>query len=183
MPADISKKRIAVLAGALTLFFLYGCGSSERTELVPAADMTYISTEKTTTTVEKGDLTYAFECDITLSGYEEYDYRISNEKLAEMETVYDMKLDSVNVALGDHVKAGQTLISFHSEELDNQLQSSRQNKELARINLEHIARLSELDPAGDHTEQIKVLENECKVADLYVSDIQSIYSSFNIVFI
>ncbi len=173
-------KRIAAMTGLMTLSFLSGCGQAARSELVPPADMTYNSTEKTTATVEKGDLTYAFEYEITLSGYEEYDYRISNEKLAEMENVYDMKLDTVSATMGDHVKAGQTLIAFHSEELDEQLLSSRQNKELARLKLDHIARLAELEPNRDYTEQIKLLENECRVADLYVSDVQSIYSSFNI---
>ena len=122
-----------VMAGLVTLSFLSGCGKEEQRELVPPADMTYNSTQRTTAQVEKGDFTYSFEYEIVLAGFQEFSYRISPEKLAEMETVYDMKLDNVNVTVGDHVKEGQTLISFHSKELDDQLQSSRQNRELAQL--------------------------------------------------
>ena len=181
MSAFFRANKIALLTGAVALSFLCACGRNDEKELVPPQDMTYTSAEKETTTVKKGDMTYAFEHEALLAGYDEIEYRITNEKLAEMENVYDMKLDQVNVTLGDRVKAGQTLVSFSSKELDEELRSRKQNKELAQLKLDHIARLSQLDPTKDHTEQIKLLENECRVADLYVSDIQSVYSNFNLI--
>ena len=176
-----NNNKIAALAGVVTLIFLSGCSQADEKELAPPADINYQVSEKETATAVKGDKTYAFEHEITLAGYEEIRYKISKEKMSEMETVYDMKLDSVNAVLGDHVKAGQVLVSFSSGELDEQLRSSRQNKELASLNLDHIRRLAEMNPDRDYTEQIKVLENECRVADQYIKDIQSVYSQFNII--
>ncbi|MCR5417840.1 MAG: biotin/lipoyl-binding protein [Lachnospiraceae bacterium] len=169
------------MAGAITLLFLSGCGQTDEKELAPPEDISYQASEKETVTAVKGDRTYAFEHEITLAGYDEVRYKISKEKMSEMETVYDMKLDSVNVVLGDHVKAGQVLVSFSSKELDEQLRQSKQSKELASLNLDHIRRLAALNPGKDYTEQIKVLENECKVADQYIRDVQSVYSQFNII--
>ncbi|MBO4337129.1 MAG: hypothetical protein J5842_03560 [Lachnospiraceae bacterium] len=143
--------------------------------------MTYNAAEWETATVQKGRVTTTLKHDIDLAGYEETEYRLRQDKLAEMEASYDMHLDEVKVSPGDHVKEGQVLISFSSKELDDKLEESRQNKELALLKLDHISRLSALDPDRDYTEQIRLLQNECRVADYYISDIQEIYASYNII--
>ncbi|MCR4690495.1 MAG: hypothetical protein K5739_04035 [Lachnospiraceae bacterium] len=174
-------RKAAYFSGVLLSFFLSGCGMQSGRDLVPPADHSYLATERDTVTVEKGTVSVAYEHPISLSGYREQEYRIPEGKLAEMESAYDIKLGSVNITLGDHVKTGDVLVSFQSDELDKKLRESRQNKKLALLKLEHIENLSRIDPVADHTEQIRLLQNECKVADLYISDIQSVYSSFNIV--
>ena len=175
-----NKNRIKTIIFIAALL-LAGCGQADEKELVPPAGIDFKMSEKETVTAVKGDKTFAFEHEINLAGYEEIRYKISKEKMNEMETVYDMKPDSINAVLGDHVKAGQVLISFSSKELDDQLRQSRQNKELSGLNLDHIRRLAEMNPDRDYTEQIKVLENENRVADLYIRDIQSVYSQFNVI--
>ena len=98
--------------------------------------VSYTGFDHDTTEVEKGDLSPIYENIIELAGYEETNYRVEKEKADEFESLYEAELDKVHVAVGDRVKAGDTLVSFKSESLSKELreyEDAKTNWELTTV--------------------------------------------------
>ena len=122
--SGINRKRnlaSRVLAGFVmpVLFMLSGCGNSDMDPLAPSAEISYTNQERETVVVERGDIVPLFEQTIELAGYSQKLYQLDPDKVADMETLYNVQLDEVPVSEGDRVSVGDTLLSFKSEVLDD----------------------------------------------------------------
>ena len=158
-----------------------GCGSSSLDELVPVRDLSYNRIEKNTALVVKGDITPVFDKTLELAGYEEIKYREDSEEYEALEAVYKLKLAAVNCQVGQQVRKGDVLVSFTSEELDKQIKEKEEEKRLAKLELQHVKELEEIDDESGYSEQIKSIKQQIKICDLYIQDISSKYEEINII--
>ena len=178
----ISKsRRTATCAVLLSLLMLSGCGEKDMDALVPPKDVTYTGVEQDTAVVEKGDISPVFEKVINLAGAEETTYRIEKNKYDDMVAMYKAEFGKLHVAVGDYVHAGDTLVSFTSERLNKELKENQDNKAQAVLQKEHYQNLMQLDSSLDYSYEISNLDEQIKVADMYISDVNSTYSSINII--
>ncbi|MBR1599329.1 MAG: hypothetical protein IJ661_10540 [Lachnospiraceae bacterium] len=158
-----------------------GCGSSSLDELVPVRDLSYNRIEKNTALVVKGDITPVFDKPLELVGYEERKYREDSEEYEALEAVYKLKLASVNCQVGGQVRKGDVLVSFTSDELDKQIKEKEEEKRLAKLELQHVKELEEIDDEAVYSEQIRSIKQQIKICDLYIQDISSKYKEINII--
>jgi HlyD family secretion protein len=177
-------RRRRYLAAAVSLLLavcISGCGREDSMdELVTAKDIEYNSFEKTTVTVQKGDINPVFEKTITLSNYTEVQYHIDAKKSQEFEQ-YKIEFKSLNFEVGDRVKPGDVIVSFKSEELDKQLRESQKLKTEAALQIEHLQKLAAIDKNLSFDTEIKELNNQIYLANVHINDINEKYASYNIV--
>lgn len=158
-----------------------GCGESSLDEMVPVRDLSYNRIEKNTVLVVKGDITPVFDKPLELVGYEEKRYRENSDEYEALESAYKLELKAVNCQVGGQVKKGDTLVSFTSEELDQQIDEKKEEKRLAELELKHVEKLAKLDPASDYSGQLEGIKQQIKICDLYIQDINDKYGEINII--
>ena len=163
------------------LFMLSGCSEGDMDPLVPARDVSFGNHEKTTVEVLKGNIKPVFEKEITLSGYEESNFRIEQRIMDEYTREYNMKLDGVNVSVGDMVRKGDTLLSFRSDVLEKKRKEWQSAKTSDSLQMEHYKNLMNIDSSYDYTEDCYDLTNDIALANLYIQDIDEIYSAINLI--
>lgn len=177
-----ANKRM-LLSGILVaaLLGLSGCGNSEMDPLGPPTEISYTRRERETTVVEKGNITPTFTADLSLSGYEEKNYSIDQGKMDEIEMLYKAKFGELMVEEGDKVNIGDTLLSFESEILDKRSKEWESTKTTASLKREHLQNLQALDEKNDYYDDILDLNNDITLANQYVSDVNDVYSTMNII--
>lgn len=172
-----------VLAGLLVpaIFMLTSCGNSDMDPLAPPVEISNNIQERETATVERGNLTPTFKQDIELSGFNEVSYSLLQEKVTEMEMMYDVKFEGLNVSEGDRVSEGDTLLTFSSKILDEKSETWESSKSNDYIRKEHYLNLQALDGYSDYYDEIVELNENINLADQYISDVNETYNNINIV--
>ncbi len=175
------RRKLSGLIMGLMLVGLTGCGEGLQGELVsPQVPMHYATTLKTTDVV-RGNLTPEFQAKLTLLDFEQDRYGYTVEEYDRLMNEYELEMVPLSVEVGDKVKAGDVLLSFHSKALDEQLKENEKAIGDAQLKIDHLKRLAALDPAEDHTAEIAELEREIQVARLRISDVKDTYDSLNLV--
>ncbi len=175
-------RKLNIAACALILSMsLTGCGGAVEDTLVPAEAPVYHAVVPKTAEVLRGDLTPQFSSRLDLLGFEQSRYQFSDAQYEELYGLYKMTIDEVRVDVGDHVRAGDVLVSFHSEELDKQIQDSEKSIRDANLEIDHLKKLSAIDPSEDHKNEIDQLNRDIEVSRLYIQDIQDTYGKLNII--
>lgn len=174
-------RRVALCVTLLSLGMLSGCGQDDMDALVLSKDTTYDGVEMDTTEVERGDISPVFEKLIELQGYEDTTYRVEKDKAEDLEYIYKAKLDKVNVSVGDHVHAGDTLVSFRSDNLNKELREKQNEKAEAVLEKEHLEKLMQIDSTLDFRDDIVSLNEDIRLAEIRIQDIQDTYNSMNII--
>ena len=178
-PRKLNKLVTAMLSGVL-LLSLTGCGDAAEDSLVPPETPTYNAYVPNTADVIRGDLERKFEQRLDLLGYERIRYRFTQAQFSELYGTYQLEVEKIHVNVGDPVHAGDLMVSFHSKVLDDQITENEKKITEARLSIEHLKNLESIDPSRDHTEEIRRLEREINVAELYISDVNDTYRKLNI---
>ena len=109
------KKLMPVLL--LAVVALTGCGQKKEVEKAHVSVENYEKLEHDVVQVEKGDLTPQIKVEVKAETFLRRSY---------MPVYDDMEVDKVNVAVGDHVKEGDELITFKSSERDEEIAAYRE---------------------------------------------------------
>ena len=165
----------------LMLCLATGCGNADIDALVPAQDYSVSSMERTTADVQKGNLTPEFNQQMELSGYSEIIYNVKENEFNELQAKYKPTLDKVTVKVGDWVQEGDTLVSFKSEVLEKKLDENNKSKSKAALEIDHYRKRMSIDSTLDYSSEIATLNEEIRLANLYIEDINEIYASINVV--
>lgn len=163
-----SKKQ--ALLGIVVLCFLTGCSRKER----PVVSLTRPSYEKLSFQAEevyRGDLNKTVSLELTAEGYQELQYQAPLEELT---------LEKVHVSVGEHVRKGEILVSFRSEETEQSLKKYQEEKEKKELLLSHYEKLMALDEELDYAVDIKMLQEDIAVAQLYLEEETAKLASFQI---
>lgn len=148
-----------------------GCGGKSR-EVVVIEREPYQRISYETTEVLKGDLEPRFQMTIKAEDYESISYDVTNPEL---------ELDTVYVAEGDRVQQGELLVSFRCDSLQQQIKEHQESYEQCRLLAEHYSRLMEIGPEPDYTEDIKLLQEDMQVEELYVEELTEKLADYQIV--
>ena len=142
----------------LSLLVLSGCSQNEREPITITHD-TYEKKPFETTEVRKGALTPSVSFTLSMTEIEHIQYRVTDAELM---------LEKVAVSVGDHVKKGDLLLSFRSEELQGKLAEYKETRKQNRLLLQHYENLQK---AGtDYRKEIKDLKREQEVTQLYIRE-------------
>lgn len=167
------KRRNDWITGILTAVIMVtaGCAQTEYTmpTLVqePYARMVY-DTEK----VKVGDLTESFELTLSQDEIRRVGYGV---------TRMDLEPEKVWVSRGDKVKAGQRMVSFHSEELTQDIQSRKEQIKELQMQIELQKEQMKLQPEWDLNGSITRLQRQIEVHERYVQEDEEKLAAYQIV--
>ena len=178
-PRKLNKTILAVLSGAM-LLSLTACGEALEDSLVPPETPSYNAYVPNQADVIRGDLERKFEQRLDLLGYERIRHRFTQAQFSELYGTYQLEVEKIHVQVGDRVHPGDLMVSFHSRVLDEQITANEKKITDARLSIEHLRNLESIDSAQNHSDEIKRLEREISVAELYISDVNDTYRKLNI---
>ncbi|MBD5158246.1 MAG: efflux RND transporter periplasmic adaptor subunit [Butyrivibrio sp.] len=165
------NKIAAVLVLSLASAAFAGC-SGKNGELVLIEKDMYERASRRSAEVKKGDLYPVVKLTLQVEGYERVVYNVST---------LDLTLDKVHVSLGDKVKTGDLLVSFKSDNIDNTIAGYEQQRSDNELLIEHLKKLMEIDSAADYSSDIRMLEEDIMVAELYIEEAGAKLESYQIV--
>ena len=175
-----SLKKLNIVLSGLLLLSLTGCGEAVEDSLVPPETPSYNAYVPSQADVIRGDLERKFEKRLDLVGYDRMRYRFTQAEYMELYGTYQLEVDEVHVNVGDAVHPGDLMVSFHSKVLDDKITENEKTITDAQLSIDHLKKLSSIDPTQDYAEEIKRLEREISVARLYISDVHDTYNKLNI---
>lgn len=163
--------KTAALVLCLASAALAGCSQKNGELAVIEKDM-YEKASRRVTEAKKGDLHPLVKLSLQAEGYERVSYNVSS---------LDLTLDKVHVSPGDKVKAGDLLVSFNSDNLESVIEGYEQQCADNRLLIEHLNRLTEIDGEADYSSDIRMLEEDITVAQLYIEEARAKLESYQIV--
>lgn len=164
------KKLMPVLL--LAVVALTGCGQKKEVEKAHVSVENYEKLEHDVVQVEKGDLTPQIKVEVKAETFLRRSY---------MPVYDDMEVDKVNVAVGDHVKEGDELITFKSSELDEEIAAYQEQLGEQQLLLEHYTKLSEIDSETDYETDIENLQDSIAGCSLYIQELQAKQKSYSVI--
>lgn len=165
------NKIAAALALCLVSSAFAGC-SQKNGELALIEKDMYERVSRRTVEVKKGDLLPVVKLSLQAEGYERVNYGVST---------LDLELDKIWVSPGDKVKAGDMLISFKSDNLQNTIEEYEKQCSDNELLIEHLKKLTEIDKDADYSADIRMLEEDIMIARLYIEETRAKLESYQIV--
>lgn len=165
------KKTAAVLALSLMSAALAGC-SQRNWKPAEINKDPYERVSRRTVEVRTGDLCPTVRLTLQVEGYERVAYGVST---------LDLSIDRLYVSPGDKVKAGDLLVSFQSEGLQNTIEAYERQCADNGLLIEHLRRLMEIDGEADYSSDIRMLSEDIEIAKLYIEEARAKLQSYQIV--
>lgn len=153
------------------LFILSGCGKQTSDEAKLHISK-YAIKQYETVTANKADVTPKVECQLKVSDFQVVSYRANADELA---------VDKVYVTLGDTAKKGQVLVSFQSDELDDQKREVTGQISEAQETLNHLQKVYQIDQTKENKTAIADQQTELSILRTKLSEIEAKLASYSIV--
>jgi multidrug efflux pump subunit AcrA (membrane-fusion protein) len=168
----LKKKKIySALVMAVSLM-LAGCSKNSVSSVVSIPVSHYEKTSYSTVTVKQGDLESSISLVLKVEDFEKINYSTKEDGL---------ELDTLYVSAGDKVNAGDVLVSFKSEELQQTIEGYEEQLAQNNLLIDHYTRLMNIDSANDYTQDIEMLKEDISVAQLYIDEAKSKLENYSIV--
>lgn len=171
----MSKRKLLIGILAMGSVLLAGCGKSESDTLAEIPRTIYQKSEYQTIQTTRGDMEPKLILTLKPQDVEKINYTV-NEGNLEVEDIY--------VSVGDEVKAGQTLISFKSDDLKKSIEKYSNEVVKKQLLLDHYNRMYNVDLV-DKDEKYSVilqeLADDVELAKLYLAEEQQKYAECQIV--
>lgn len=156
------KKRMVIIF-ATAVILCTGCAKKQQ-EDVSINKSGYVRNQHPTETVMCGDIKPHTKAVVIKSKNNYHNYTISDTELV---------LDKVWVKAGDHVKKGDLLVSFKSDTMSEAKKNYQDSIAENNIEIEHYKRLMEIDPTVNCKDIIAELEENNKLNNLYIEEIDA----------
>lgn len=150
---------------------LTGCGKSNEQERANIKISEYEKITYETVSVERGDIVPTLTLEVTSDTFQRKNYFPRQD---------EMEVDQIFVTEGDMVSAGQTLVSFKSGDISEQITSYENQLTEDQLLIDHYTKLMEIDKEQDYTEAIKTLKQDMEVCSLYIQELNAKLDSFSI---
>lgn len=155
------RKTFPVIAAFFSVTVLGGCGASAQTDDLTIAIPEYEKITYTSETVTRGDIEPELTLHLTANVSEKKEYYVDNN---------DMTVREVCVKVGDHVEDGDVMITFASEEIEEQKRQYESRAEEDGLLIEHYEKLDAINQTDEHAEDIASLKKDQEIAQLYVQE-------------
>lgn len=150
-----------------------GCGrNQERDEFVPIVREPYEKKVFESVKVEKGTIYPTLEMSLCPDEYEVNSYGIKKDMLV---------VSKLNVEEGSHVNAGDVMVLFENEEVSDELEVYKEQREETRILIEHFENLLKIDSEGGYQNDIDGLRGDLAVLDANIKETEAKLSDYQIV--
>ena len=149
----LNKYRKALVFISMVLV-LSGCGAKKEDDLVPPPEPHYDAVLPTTTIVERGDVEPSYELKLELMDYANIRYKYSLAQYTEMSETYELEVEDVSVNVGDMVHEGDIMVSFHSEVLDEKIDSHLTIS--TNVSVRHLMKNNFLDETREIIEEYQI---------------------------
>lgn len=169
------KKKKKILHPLYILFVLIclgGCTHKEEEKNVEVRIADYQKDTYRTTTVQKGTIQPSLTLTLKPEEYEIISYSITKEML----TVAEM-----NVEKGGRVEAGDVMVSFQNDGIEDTIAEYEQRKEEDALLIEHYTKLDKIDNQTDYSGEIEKLQKDQSIANLYIEEQKSLLSNYQLV--
>lgn len=151
-----------LLCAGLMVTLLGGCGSGGKKNEKPSINIEpYIPMTYETTTVQSGDIAPILELRLKPDEYETKNYSVEQN---------DLEIERINVEKGDKVKAGDIMVAFKAEDIQETIDSYTEQKAESEMLIDHYKRLMEIDPSLDYSADIAGLREDIEIANLYIEE-------------
>lgn len=163
---------IAVAMGICLVLGISGCGEhSTDDKTVQVVIPEYEKNTYNTTKVQKGSIQSILKLTLQPDAYEVNTYSIDKEMLM---------VSSLNVEKGGRVKAGEVMVVFENDDIEKHIKEYEERKEENSILIEHYKKLQKIEDKKKYADEIKKLQADQGIADLYIKEQQEMLKSYEI---
>lgn len=165
------KKSIKIVAIAIGMSLLSGCSGKKQTDDLTITIPEYEKKTYTTEEVVRGDIEPELILRLEAKEFRYQEYHADHD---------EMKVDQVYVKQGDAVKAGDTLITFQSDDIDKERQQYENRVEEDALLIDHYTRLDQINQTDANRESIEELKKDQEIARLYIEELDAKLETYTI---
>lgn len=93
--------------------------------------------------------------------FETKNYKVSQD---------DYEVEKVNVSKGDRVKAGDIMVQFKADDIQDTIKEYTEQKAENELLIEHYQKLMQIDGSEDYSDDIASLKEDIQIADTYIKE-------------
>lgn len=164
------KKKILIFGSIILMYALSGCEKNKRVT-VKAEIEDYQKNVYESVDVEEGNIEPIITLRLKTKGFERNSYYVMYN---------DLTVDKVFVAKGDRVNEGQTLITFKSEEIEDELANYNASYEEKKLMVDHFTNLMKIDTSCNYEKDIKDIKEKMEIDQLYINELNAKLDSYSI---
>jgi len=164
-------RKILALSGIIVII-LTGCNNKGKSTLKPIIIEQYERTTYESVEAVQGDITPIISLKVSPSDMRHVSYYPTKD---------EMEVDQVFVKAGDSVEAGDVMVTFKSDDVQEKIREYEDKLAQAQLLLEHYEKLSKINPETDYSADIEQLKNDINVNAMYVEEQNAILRSYTIV--
>ncbi len=166
------KKKTTLCALAFCILALTGCGDAGQMEKPDITIPGYQKITYNTEPAQYGDFAPILEMKLQAGSFERKKYY----------PAYDaMQVDQVNVQEGDTVHQGDVMVSFDSDEIEEERRQYASRVEEDDLLIDHYKKLAEIQSTDEYQRTIEDLQNDRQIAALYIQELDARLSAYDIV--
>ena len=158
-----NKKKIAI-GMALCAGLLSGCAGKNRTDALGITIPEYGKITYTTEPAVYGDIEPVLNLRLKSDEFERKDYYPDHD---------EMKVDQVLVHVGDVVQDGEIMVTFSSDDIDEERRQYENRVEEDALLIDHYTKLDQINQTDEHKESIAQLKKDQEIAGLYIQDLDA----------
>ena len=166
------KQKITLCMLACCLLLLTGCGSKSHMEKPEITIPDYERITYSTQPAVYGDIAPVLEIKLRADSFERKKYYPSHD---------EMQVDQVYVKSGDTVHKGDVMVSFASDDIEQERQQYASRVEEDNLLIEHYKNLEAIQGTDEYQQTIEDLQNDRQIASLYIQELDAKLSTYSIV--
>ena len=112
-------------------------------------------------TVQSGDISPILNLKLSPDEFETKNYKVSQD---------DYEVEKVNVSKGDRVKAGDIMVQFKADDIQDTIKEYTEQKAENELLIEHYQKLMQIDGSEDYSDDIASLKEDIQIADTYIKE-------------
>lgn len=162
MRKRIKKGVACVLCASMVAALLGGCSSKKAESSKPSIHIeSYTKVGYDTVTVQSGDISPILNLKLSPDEFETKNYKVSQD---------DYEVEKVNVSKGDRVKAGDIMVQFKADDIQDTIKEYTEQKAENELLIEHYQKLMQIDGSEDYSDDIASLKEDIQIADTYIKE-------------
>lgn len=162
MRKRIKKGVACVLCASMVAALLGGCSSKNAESSKPSIHIeSYTKVGYDTVTVQSGDISPILNLKLSPDEFETKNYKVSQD---------DYEVEKVNVSKGDRVKAGDIMVQFKADDIQDTIKEYTEQKAENELLIEHYKKLMQIDGSEDYSDDIASLKEDIQIADTYIKE-------------
>ncbi|MGN0367443.1 MAG: efflux RND transporter periplasmic adaptor subunit [Wujia sp.] len=164
-------KKTWIYTLALACCLITGCAKQKQQDLVAITIPQYEKITYETTPAVYGDIEPELCLKLMTDDFENKSYFAQQD---------EMKIHQVYVKEGDTVQAGDVLIDFEAEEIEEEKRSYQTRYEENQLLIEHYKKLGEIQGMEQYEESIKNVQQDQQIVQMYLQELNAKLDTYSI---